>query len=449
MQQTKRENGRFWLALVIFSLVGQIAWVVENMYFNVFIYKMFAANEKQIALMVTLSAVAATVTTILIGALSDKLGKRKIFICGGYIVWGITILCFAFIRVDFISAVFPYASATALGISLVIIFDCLVTFFGSSANDACFNAWLTDMTDNKNRGKVEGINAMMPLMAILVVFGGFMSLDQSKSSSWTLIFSVIGGIVILIGVLGIFLIKDSRVETSENKKYFSNIVYGFRPSVVKQNKMLYASLASYAVFGISIQIFMPYLIIFYSETLGMENYVFIMAPAIILAAVFTFFYGRIYDKKGFDKTIFPSVGLLILGYVILFAFGREGMMETMMGTPLVFIGSLLMMCGYLSGMAVFGAVIRDYTPENKSGMLQGMRIVAQVLIPGAIGPQIGSMVLKGAKQIVNDDGTKSFLPNEKIFMAALIVAIVLVAILAVICCLRKKGAKKSVENNNE
>jgi len=29
----------FWPTLVIFSLVGQIAWVVENMYLNVFIYR--------------------------------------------------------------------------------------------------------------------------------------------------------------------------------------------------------------------------------------------------------------------------------------------------------------------------------------------------------------------------------------------------------------------------
>ena len=79
-----RQSPRFWLALVIFSLVGQVAWVVENMYLNVFIYKMFAASAKQISLMVGASSVAATVTTLLIGALSDKLGKRKIFICGGY-----------------------------------------------------------------------------------------------------------------------------------------------------------------------------------------------------------------------------------------------------------------------------------------------------------------------------------------------------------------------------
>ena len=74
-----KHNKQFWLALTIFSLTGQVAWTVENMYFNVFIYKMFHASASAISAMVAASAVAATVTTLLIGALSDKLGKRKIF----------------------------------------------------------------------------------------------------------------------------------------------------------------------------------------------------------------------------------------------------------------------------------------------------------------------------------------------------------------------------------
>ena len=78
-----REKSTFYLTLIIFSLIGQVAWVVENMYFNVFIYKMFNASAQAISAMVSASAVAATVTTLLIGALSDKLGKRKFFICGG------------------------------------------------------------------------------------------------------------------------------------------------------------------------------------------------------------------------------------------------------------------------------------------------------------------------------------------------------------------------------
>ena len=66
---------RFWIALFVFSLLGQVAWVVENMYFNVFIYHMFNASQNDIALMVQASAIAATVTTLLIGALSDRLGR--------------------------------------------------------------------------------------------------------------------------------------------------------------------------------------------------------------------------------------------------------------------------------------------------------------------------------------------------------------------------------------
>ena len=204
----KNTNRRFWAALIIFSLTGQIAWVVENMYFNVFIYKMFNASAADIALMVQASAIAATLTTILIGALSDRLGKRKIFMCAGYIAWGISILAFAFIRTDVIGSLFGAAvSAASVGISLTIILDCVMTFFGSTANDAAFNAWLTDSTTEKNRGAAEGVNAMMPLIAILAVFGGFMGFDLSKAESWITIYTVIGAAVLLIGILGFFLVQ--------------------------------------------------------------------------------------------------------------------------------------------------------------------------------------------------------------------------------------------------
>ena len=106
MKKTKMTS-KFWLALTIFSLVGQVAWVVENMYFNVFIYKMFNASASEISLMVGASSVAATLTTILIGALSDKIGKRKLFICAGYMIWGVSIWSFSLLRIDVINKLFP------------------------------------------------------------------------------------------------------------------------------------------------------------------------------------------------------------------------------------------------------------------------------------------------------------------------------------------------------
>lgn len=126
--KTKKRT-KFFLTLVLFSLTGQIAWVVENMYFNVFIYKMFNASAENISAMVAASAVAATLTTVFIGALSDKIGKRKLFICGGYILWGVSILSFILIKKDVIEAVFPMTvSAASVGVSLVIILDCVMTF---------------------------------------------------------------------------------------------------------------------------------------------------------------------------------------------------------------------------------------------------------------------------------------------------------------------------------
>ena len=415
MLKTKK-SAKFYMALVIFSLVGQVAWVVENMYLNVFIYKMFHASAEAISIMVAASAVTATVTTLLIGALSDKIGKRKLFICGGYVLWGISILSFAFIRTDVIHAIFPMTihCATA-GVSLTILVDCIMTFFGSSANDAAFNAWLTDATDETNRGAIEGINAMMPLVSILVVFGGFMSLNQDLQESWTIIFSVIGGVVLLLGIAGFFLVEETAVKSEENAQYFANIFYGFRPSVIKSNVPLYGTLVALALFNISIQIFMPYLILYYTEALGMDDYVLIFAPAIIVAAIFTGLYGKVFDQKGFQSAILPTLGMLALGYVGLYFFRTTG--------P-VFVSSMIMMCGFLGTGAMIGAQIRAHTPQKKAGMFQGLRIVGQVLIPGVIGPAIGAAILANADTIVNSDGTTSFVPNENIFLGAMVALVI-------------------------
>ena len=423
MSAKEKKKGAFWLALTVFSLMGQIAWVVENMYLNVFIYKTFNASAANISAMVAASAVTATVTTVFMGALSDRIGKRKLFMCSGYILWGISIFSFVLLRTDIIGAVIPATdSAMAVGVSLTIILDCVMTFFRSTANDAAFNAWMTDMTESGDRGRAEGINAMMPLVSVLVVFGGFMFFDLEQASSWTVIFTIIGVLTLAVGILGLFIIKEPSLKKAEGS-YLGNIIYGFRPSTVRSNPTLYVALAAFIIFNISIQIFMPYLIIYYEVSLNMSNYVLIMAPAIVLASVVTALWGKVYDKKGFSFSGILALLMLISGYMILF-FTRT--------TLPVFIGSLLMMSGYLSGMAVFGAMIRDNTPEGKAGRLQGVRIFSQVLIPGVLGPAIGKSVLDDAEVIVNNDGTTSFVPNANIFLAAAIAAVLVFGVFFII-----------------
>jgi MFS family permease len=313
-----------------------------------------------------------------------------------------------------------------------------MTFLGSSANDACFNAWITDSTDKTNRGKVEGINSMMPLIAILVVFGllsGF-----ATEGSWWILFLIIGVLTISAGVIGLFVIDESKVEVNNETNYFKRIFYGFKPSSIKENKTLYLTYLSFAIFGVGIQIFMTFLVQYYEVAIG-DIYVFVMAPAIIVAAIATVFYGRLYDKYGFKKTILPSLGTLVLGLTILSLTLIDAIKSNIV---IILIGSLLMMCGYLCSGAVFNAKMRDHTPKDKVGSFQGIKMFAQVLIPMLIGPWIGAAAISGDFSYDVGDvlAGYSYNVNPAIFVASAIVIIVVIVTLFLVFKSDKKEGKK-------
>ena len=67
---------RKWLSFIVAGLIGQLAWAIENNYLNVFVFDC-TGDAKYITLMTVFSAIAATITTLFIGALSDRQGKRK------------------------------------------------------------------------------------------------------------------------------------------------------------------------------------------------------------------------------------------------------------------------------------------------------------------------------------------------------------------------------------
>ena len=173
---------KLWTAIIAIGLAGQLAWTVENMYFNVFLYNTISTNPDFIAWMVSLSATAATLTTIFIGSLSDKIRKRKLFISAGYVLWAIAVAIFAFISPERLGGVRKAAWA-------VIIMDVIMTFFGSTANDACFNAYVTEQVDTKDRTKTEGVIQVLPLISMLFVFGALDGMTQK--GNWPLFFLII------------------------------------------------------------------------------------------------------------------------------------------------------------------------------------------------------------------------------------------------------------------
>jgi MFS family permease len=419
-------SGRIWLALFIFGLFGQIAWSIENMYFNVFLYKTIASNQTgidAIAVMVSASAITATVTTLIMGALSDKVAKRKVFIVSGYLIWGVIIMAFAFITTENTAKLFPQANVVTATIAIVVVMDCLMTFFGSTANDASFNAWVTDVTVPSNRGKAEGLLAALPLIAMLIVFGGFDGL--TRNGKWKEFFIIIGGMVILGGFAGLFIIKDKCVEQTGNKSYFMNIIYGFRPSVIKKNKPLYILLIATAIFCTAQQVFMPYLLIYIEYYLKITDYAIILGVVLILASVISVVMGRLVDKYGKHKFLLISPAIFTVGLILMFLLGKYMMGNKTFVTAMLTLFGTIMMAGSLVLMLVLTAGTRDYIPDEQRGHYAGIRMIFFVLIPMIIGPFIGSRIISSSGLTYTDPlyNIKQTIPNPEIFLGGAVISL--------------------------
>ncbi|MBQ8685985.1 MAG: MFS transporter [Clostridia bacterium] len=440
---------RNWTILLLFGLIGQIAWSVENMYFNLFVFETIAPDLDAVTLMVQLSGVAATLTTLVAGALSDKTGNRRLFIAYGYLIWGVTVASFGLITTDDIARLFDLDAAAAISVALglVVALDCVMTVFGSTANDAAFNAWVTDNTKEEFRGKVESVLSILPLIAMLIVAGGFGILVELIGYKG--LFFGLGAVISLCGAVGIFTIKDS--PTLEKKGTLKDIVYGFKPSVIKGNPPFYLTLLVMGVYGIACQIFMPYLIIYMKTYLGFTvlEYSIVFGLAIVLGAAVNVFLGGLSDKRNKAKMLYLAVGVLSAGLLGMYAFSYfSGKLASLLSFG---VAGFIMISGYILVSALCGALVRDYTPENDAGKLQGVRMIFSVLIPMLLGPMLGNAINKAAAIPLPDLSgadvmTTQYIPAPEIFLAGAIVAALAAAIVPFLVKATKKEKNNAAEN---
>ncbi len=432
-----------WSILILFGLVGQIAWSVENMYFNLFVYDTIAPDLDTVTLMVQLSGIMATVATLIAGVISDKVGNRRSFIAWGYAIWGVTVAMFGFMSPELTSTIFgmPIDKAIQLTLVLVVVGDCIMTLFGSTANDAAFNAWLTDNTKASFRGTVEGVVSILPLIAMLIVAGGFGIIKDVFG--YKALFLGLGAVISISGIIGIFMIKDS--DTLVKSGDLKDIFYGFRPSVIKEHKPFYLTLIAVVVYSVAFQIFMPYLIIYMVQYMGFSTieYSIVFGGAIIFGAVINVFLGIYSDKKNKAKLLYVAAAVMAIG--LLGMFFAKGMSH-IANLVLFGIAGFVMITGYIFVTALCGSMVRDNTPEGAVGKLQGVRMVFSVLIPMIIGPMIGNAINKAAGNMMENPGadamTPSYIPAPEIFLVG---AIATLALFLVIPFLTKTRAENSAD----
>lgn len=447
---------RLWVNILLFNFIGAVAWNVENMYFNTFLYNSVyqgasaeamagtIAPTTAISRMVSLSAVAAVLTTFIMGTLSDKMKKRKIFICVGYIAWGIVTGLFGFITRDNIASLFGLDDAAKIltyTVWSVIIMDIIMTFMGSTSNDSVFNAWVTEVTNTYTRPKVETAFTFISFIAMGVVMG-FGTFAQSGAITYKAFFIGLGAIVAICGVIGLFLLQESNVEKTEveEKKtsYWSDLFYGFRPSVIKENSRLYLTLLAMGIFGTAFQVFFPYLFVYLQYVIlpANEGVNFLSAgiiiPAVISVAALAG--GVVVLLKLANKNkayaYIPAAICLALGLFIL---------STSTSLVTMIIGVAPTFIGYLVLSIQLNASIRDFIPVGKAGLFQGIRMIFYVLIPMVIGPAVGDIACRNSNiTYFNEYGVETIVPSASMFFyGALIAILIFVPIIALI----KKGFK--------
>ena len=404
-------SGLTWTAIILLAFSGQLAWGVENQYFNTFVYDNITPDPRPIAWMVSASAITATLTTILMGALSDRTrshwGKRKPFILIGYLLWGI------------FTAAFPSAAMlkpVTLAVGMAILFDCIMTFFGSTANDAALNAYITDTSDLHNRGRVVGVVQIMTWVAILIVYGASGLIIDAWG--YYTFFYLIGGLVFVLGLVGGLMVREQPDLTSPPISYWKQIANTLQVKNLRANRSLFLLLFALALYGIAEQIFFPYLIIYLNHYLKLPTldaslliFVCILVGGILLAYPF----GLLADRYGRKRLALGAILLKMVG-LILFSLMKDTI-------PLAITGTL-----WLAGMSAWmistGAWTKDLYPEQMRGQFSGYFILFTVLIAMVIGSQVGGWLSSAYGIPTVLDGRPGFIPTPLIFQVAGIATLV-------------------------
>ena len=175
---------------------------------------------------------------------------------------------------------------------------------------------------------------------------------------------------------------------------------------------------------------MPYMIIYMKTYLGFSvvEYSVVFGIAILLGAVVNLFLSRISDKMDKVKLLYIATGVMAVGLLAMYLSRDMGKTADLI---LFGISGFVMISGYIFVCALVGSTLRDATPTDAVGKLQGVRMVFSVLIPMIIGPMIGNAI-NSARNIPIDSTsadamTTAYMPAPEIFLAGSLITLLMLA----------------------
>ncbi len=412
VQKSNPIPARAWIVMIVLAITGQIAWAVENSWFNTFVFDELTPDPRPVAWMVAASAITATLTTLLMGTLSDRTrsrwGRRKPFILFGYILWGISTVLFPTVA---------YIQVTSIAVMMVIIADSAMTFFGSTANDAAFNAWTADIATSQTRGRVEGVLNLAIFIAQIVTMTAAGALIDTVG--YFIFFYALGAIVILSGLAAGSFLQDVPLPDRAEKpqgSFLSEFASLFQWQTVTGNRTLFLLLLFIMVSSIGMQVSFPYLIIYLENYIGITKTEFsIIGGAVMLgSAIFAVPFGLLADRWNKRNMIMIAIIVSAVGGILL---------SLITSIPLLALTGFLWQAFSMAGGIAAVAWLKDLLPEQNRGKFLGIRMIFWIAIPMVLGPWIGSTLIRSFGIPTTLNGEAGFIPVPIIFQVGSAIAI--------------------------
>ena len=416
----KTSSFGFWSIVWGMGLAGQLCWNMENQWFNTFVYAKISGDVNIVTWMVIVSAMVTTVSTFVFGTWADRLGKRRIFVSLGYIIWGFTTILFGLTEFARDSGI---GALAALSGALVVATDAIMSFFGSMAYDSGYSVWLNDHTNEGNGGQVGAALAVLPILSTVIgtVVGGMLinignptvgtaNYDPSQDN-YQLLFWTMGLFVIVVGIASLFFMKDHPdIKPHRNGTFMQQLISVFQLETLKKNPHMKEMLLACAV---NCAFFIPFNFYFthlgnwliYDIGLTTGDMGLVEGIALLLAALVTIPFTKVINSGKIPQVACVSILLNALGLfgISYFVTGPDSINTAALfslDNLHLFFFVFLVGVGYVLIGQSATIWVKMLFPEENRGALEGMKVIFFTLIPMFVGTLTGNVIIKNTPQPV-------------------------------------------------
>lgn len=422
MEKISRKN---WILIWVLGMAGQICWNIENSWFNTFVYEKIAPEPEIVSWMVGVSAAVSTFCAFLIGTWGDRRGRRKDFICFGYILWGVFTFVFG------LTEMLP-REPLFIAAFCVVLADAVMSFFGSVGNDGGFSPWTTDISNESNRGRLSGALALMPVFA--TIFGTVVSGMMIEWLDFFVFFAVMGAMVAAIGIWALFVLEDSPSlkPKRDEKGFLHQFLSVFNWNTVRKNRELFWVFLVMAVYFIGFNVYFPYITIYFVNYLELDYGIagVIQGVGLLAAGAFTIPAAKFIERGKMTQVISVALAVNTAGLIVV-SLSQE--------IPVLLLGVFGAGFGYILTLQSLTAWMKNLYPEEQRGQFEGIKQIFFVCIPMIIGPSIATQVINHTGVEMEVNGSLGMVPSPTLFIASALITLLCLIPLAVAGKIKKSG----------